>query len=344
MEASAELMLPNEATPSCPDTIPPEPMEEEFEELTDEFTHDTLVDAALEIDGLLIEEQWKRVGGEGSAWEQALLKHRAELQEGVTWIKAKMKLNEEKDALVVDIKEIPTIVVQELESEDDKKMPNIFEVTVAQEPETDIRTSPQSPSKSSALQDLPTDDEEFIITGFLSEEEANASLAYLGPAALDRPCLEQSLQKNIWGDDADFERLTMSISDEILVRDQDVLLKSSEEPLSTFLASVAQRSPIKPSSTDTTQHPVPSNGKPGRGTKRGSDEAELDVQGSAKHADAKEREGSTSPAKKRQELANRLTIDPSKLLQVPKTPSQNKTLYKKAKGTPASRHSPRKRR
>ncbi|KAE9368758.1 hypothetical protein N431DRAFT_346550, partial [Stipitochalara longipes BDJ] len=340
----ASPVLSNSTVSSSPHTMEPDPTPDDgFDEVTESISLVWISSAIMDMNELILEEQFKTRGVE-SLWEKALVKHKAELQQGLDQIKKRMEQSNKKDAMIVDVKEIPTIVVQEPESEDARKMSFIVEDSSRQEPETEVSASTQSLSTPSTLQQQPDDYDEFVITAFLPEEEANAALASLDEFS-DLDTLSPSFIAKLRTNYADFEESSVGTSDEILVRDQNVLLKSSEEPLSTFLASVAPTSPIEHlSAAATALNAESKNAKTIKGTKRGLHEAGLENQEIAQHADAMEREGSiATPAKKRQETANRTAIDPAKLLQVPKTPFKGKTPHKKAKNTPASRHSPRKR-
>ena len=152
------------------------PLDGEFERITDGMSCIFLTSSILDIDEMIIEEQWKRQGGEGSHWEQALVKHKSELQQGLDQIKERMSSNAE-DTIPLDAKEVPTIVVQEAETEDDEKMARAFaSCSSSQGPEVETEPSPQSPLSSPSLWEM-VGDEDFEIVRFLSEEEADEVLS-----------------------------------------------------------------------------------------------------------------------------------------------------------------------
>jgi hypothetical protein len=87
--------------------------DDEFEEITDKLSRVILTTAILDIDEMLLEQQWKRLPGNGSKWEQALVRHKLELQQGLAEIKERLRRVSEEEAIAVDMKKIPSIVVQE---------------------------------------------------------------------------------------------------------------------------------------------------------------------------------------------------------------------------------------
>jgi hypothetical protein len=143
----------NPAPSSGSDMTQPEvPLDDEFEKIADGMSCIFITSSILDIDEMIIEEQWKRQGGKGSQWEQALVKHKDELQQGLDRIKERMSSNDE-DPMPADAKEVPTIVVHEAETEDDEKMAHAFASCSSspQGPEAETATSSHSPLSSSSL-------------------------------------------------------------------------------------------------------------------------------------------------------------------------------------------------
>jgi hypothetical protein len=319
----------NPAPPSGSNMTQPEvPLDDEFEKITDGMSCIFLTSSILDIDEMIIEEQWKRHGGEGSHWEQALVKHKGELQQGLDRIKERMSSNDE-DPMPVDAKEIPTIVVQEAETEDDEKMARAFASCPSspQGPEVEATISPQAPPPSSPLQEM-AGDEDFEIVRFLSEEEADEVLSsYLPPEYSELvkpiPALQAILEEL-----TDVERSTKRIS----TRTQTILSSNVD-------ASLADAASTQSVALATAQSAESSIADVTRGTKRGSDEAGLDEQSISKQLGSIEEQDSVATLpKKRQETGDSEMTDSSPTSPPPMTPAKGRTPGKKAKTflTPAA--------
>lgn len=132
----------------------------EFEEITDGLTRVILTTAILDIDEMLFDKHWQRLPGDGPNWEQALVRHKIELQQGLTGIKERLRRVSDEELIAVDMKKIPSIVVQEPDLEDDRKMIEAFEgdARSPQRQEVEVREVPQTPPAASPQsQDTPKD-------------------------------------------------------------------------------------------------------------------------------------------------------------------------------------------
>jgi hypothetical protein len=303
------------------------PLDDEFERITDGMSCIFLTSSILDIDEMIIEEQWKRQGGEGSHWEQALVKHKSELQQGLDQIKERISSNAE-DTIPLDAKEVPTIVVQEAETEDDERMAHAFaSCSSSQGPEFETEPSPQSPLSSPSLREMVGDDD-FEIVRFLSEEEADGVLSsYLPPeySELVNPIpAMQAILEELTG----VEQSTKHISTRTQTIPSSNVNTSPADAVSTQSVALATAQPAESS--------IPGVA---RGTKRDSDEAGLDEQDISKQLGSIEEEVSaTTPPKKRQETGDNEIADPSPTNPPPKTPAKGRTPGKNAKTflTPAA--------
>jgi len=303
------------------------PLDGEFERITDGMSCIFLTSSILDIDEMIIEEQWKRQGGEGSHWEQALVKHKSELQQGLDQIKERMSSNAE-DTMLVDAKEVPTIVVQEAETEDDEKMARAFaSCSSSQGPEVETETSPQSPLSSSSLREM-VGDEDFEIVQFLSEDEADEVLSsYLPPEYSELvnpiPAMQAILEEL-----AGVEQSTKHISTRTQTIPSSNVNTSPADAVSSQSVALATAQPAESS--------IPGVA---RGTKRDSDEAGLDEQDFSKQLGSiGEEDSATTPPKKRLETGDNKITDPSPTNPPPKTPAKGRTPGKNAKTflTPAA--------
>jgi hypothetical protein len=325
-----ESHVPSNPAPSSGSdmTQPEVPLDDEFEKITDGMSCIFITSSILDIDEMIIEEQWKRQGGEGSQWEQALVKHKDELQQGLDWIKERMSSGD-GDTIPVVAKEVPTIVVQEAETEDDEKMARAFASCSSSppRPEVETETCPQSPLSSSSLREMACD-EDFEIVRFLSEEEADEILSsYLPPEYSELvnpiPAMQAILEELV-----DIEQPTKRINTRTQTLPSSNVKTTPADAVSTQSVALATAQP--------TESSIPGVA---RGTKRDSDEAGLDEQDISKQLGSiDEEESVTTPPQKRQETGDNEITDPSPTNPPPKTPAKGRTPGRNAKTflTPAA--------
>jgi hypothetical protein len=94
-------------------TRPEVPTDDEFDEITDRMSRIILVVPIVEINEMLLDEpesQWEQMLGKGG------------LQQGLDQIKERETSSNDKDVITVNTKEIPSIIAQEPNVEDDRKM------------------------------------------------------------------------------------------------------------------------------------------------------------------------------------------------------------------------------
>jgi hypothetical protein len=100
--------------------LQPAPTDDEFDEISDEISRLIIISSIMDISEMILEEQWKRNGGQGSLWEQALVEHRSELQQGLALLKESEITASDEASTTLHVVEIPFIIIQEPEPEDDR--------------------------------------------------------------------------------------------------------------------------------------------------------------------------------------------------------------------------------
>lgn len=313
-------------------------LDDEFDRVTDELSRFTLDSTLMEIDGMILDEQWEKKGVEGSRWEQALVKHKGELKQGLDQLKERSASSGKEDSMLIDVTEIPSIVVQEPNAGDDTKMACAFEGpgSSPQKVDVEMSISPQTLPASLILQEMFDEDDSFTITAFLSEEEASEYLLSLEAFEVDplkvknfSPSLREKLQES----DKDFEYMIKISSIEIKMKGPAISPETPEEASSSIDSSVNVADPasntesVAPESTQAIESNIT---EVARGTKRGSDEAGLDEKGTCKQVTSEEGDSVSTSQKERQETGDRIS-DSSPMEPPPKTPTKGKAPSKKLK-------------
>jgi hypothetical protein len=308
----------------------------------------------MDINELIIDEQWKRTGGDGSEWEQKLVKHKAELQQGLTEVKGRLENSNDEDEMAMDATTIPTIVMQEPDTEADRKLADAFNDNADSLPqqESEVSNPPQSPAISSPLREMTGDFDSSISSSTLIDLETKPQAASLIPPS---PHLADTTQefailfRDLLDPGADDEQPT-STCIEIELRTKGgaaIEVTSVEQSASTIdpntnICNTASNTQLLAPAT--TEFTVANCTRKSSGHKRGSDEAGLDEQGTSEQVVAgKEGGNGEPPAKRRNHTSDREGSDATPSHTLPKTPAKGKTPRTKPKATPlALRRSTRK--
>jgi hypothetical protein len=336
-----------QVAPSNLDTMQPDSSEDEFEEITDKLSRVILVTSILDINEMIIEEQWKRKGGNGSPWEQDLVKHKGELQQGLTEVKGRLKNGNDQDEMVMDVTTIPTIIVQEPDAEDDRKLAGAFEgaANFLERQKSEVPNPPKTPATPSSSQKMTGD---FDSSGSLSTiidletEPQAANPLPPSPHQADTTQEFAILIKDLLGTDTDVEQPnSMQIEIELQTKAESAVEATSVDQSTTIIdsnANMADAAPINHSATQVTTQPTAlSSTEVARGHKRGSDEAGLDEQSTSSQLDAAgQDEDVETPPKKRNGTEDRKMSDVTRPHTFPKTPGKGGTPRAKPKATPSA--------
>jgi hypothetical protein len=336
----------------------PKVTEEEFEEVTAALSLVWLNDALLDVNELLIEEQWKRMGGNGSEWEQKLVRHRNELQKGLAHLKEKSSSSSDEGNMAMDATttqpidiqepvakvEIPTIVIQEPDTNIDRKMACAFQ-NCTSSPERfalEAAEAPQTPPAASILQPAAEDLSPLSAlmddSNTLSPEPEHPS-PYSVATGESEPAGRQDTRSSVVCTNAELSTTSPIVTEMQTI--QSIAHFASTEPLSTKMDSETQPIDMTHSSHSwmsiTAETAETSNTELARGTKRGSDEAGFDGTSNSEQDPAGEEDQSTkTPSRKRKNPG----ATPTKSR--PKSPAKGKT-PRKAKATPATARRSRRR-
>jgi hypothetical protein len=312
----------------------PEP-DDEFEEITDKLSRVILTRAILDIDEMLRDTHWKRLLGNGSNWEQALVRHKIELQQGLAGIKERLRRASEEDPIAVDMKKIPSIVVQEPDLEDDRKVIEAFEggANSPQQQEIEVGKVPQTPSEvSPKSQDISRDFDSSVSLSTLIELAPSPTADSLPPStpAADTTQEFASLMKDLLEPGMDGEQPNSThVEIELQIERESIIeVRAVEQSTRSSIinpnADMADEGSVAQSAAPAmVEFTEGSSIEVARGHKRGSDEAGLDERTPSNQIDFAEQdtEAETTPKKLKDTGESKISeMAPPKLL--PKTPTQ----------------------
>jgi hypothetical protein len=319
----------------------------EFEEITDGLTRVILTTAILDIDEMLIDKHWQRLPGDGPNWEQALVRHKIELQQGLTGIKERLRRVSDEELIAVDMKKIPSIVVQEPDLEDDRKMIEAFEgdARSPQRQEVEVREVPQTPPAASPQsQETPKDFNSAVSSATFIEATPSPAAHSLPPSTTAADTTQEfaSIIKNLLEPGADDEQPNSTRVEIKLQVEEESIVEATAAEQSTRLINpdkntVDETSITQSAGTATIKYTERSSTGFASGHKRDSNEAGLDERPTSNQIDHAEQDTEVeTPSKKRKDVRDRETseMDPPKL--PPKTPAKANTLRAKPNATPAS--------
>jgi hypothetical protein len=319
----------------------------EFEEITDGLTRVILTTAILDIDEMLIDKHWQRLPGDGPNWEQALVRHKIELQQGLTGIKERLRRVSDEELIAVDMKKIPSIVVQEPDLEDDRKMIEAFEgdARSPQRQEVEVREVPQTPPAASPQsQDTPKDFNSSVPSSSLIELTPSPAAESLPPStpAADTTQDIASIIKDLLEPGTDDEQPNSTrVEIELQIeRESKIEVRAVEQSTSSIIkpnADMADKTSLTHIAAPLIESTERSSTGFASGHKRDSNEAGLDERATSFQIDiAEQDEEVEAPPKKRKDVRDSETSEMAPPKLPPKTPAKANTLRAKPNTTPAS--------
>jgi hypothetical protein len=320
----------------------------EFEEITDGLTRVILTTAILDIDEMLIDKHWQRLPGDGPNWEQALVRHKIELQQGLAGIKERLRRANEEEPIAVDMKKIPSIVVQEPDLEDDRKMIEAFEgdTRSPKQQEVEVGEVPQiPPAASPQSQETPKDSNSSVPSSSLIELTPSPAAESLPPSTPAANTTQEfaSIIKDLLepGTDDEQPNSTRVEIESQIERESKIEVRAVEQSTRSSIirpnADMADKTSLTHIAAPLIESTERSSTGFASGHKRNSNEAGFDERATSFQIDVAEQDEEVeTPPTKRKNVRDSETSEmaPPKLL--PKTPAKANTLRAKPNATPAS--------
>ncbi len=296
---------------------------------------------------MLIGEHWKRLPGDESNWAQALIRHKLELQQGLAETKKRLRRVSEEEAFVVDMKKFPSIVAQEPDLEDDRKLIEAFggDARSSQQQDVEAGKISQTPSAASPQpQETSKDLNSSVSLSTLIELTLTPAADSLPPSIPTADTTQEfaSLMKDLLEPGTnDKQPISARVEIELQVERESTIECTAVEQSTRIMnpnANMADEISITRSAASAmVESTERSSTEFTRGHKRCSDEAGLDEQATCDQLGPTEKDEKIkiSPKKRKDtsdsKVSNITPPDP-----LPKTPARGNTLRGKQNANSAS--------